>query len=209
MITVHGFPMSPNTRRVLVALEEAGESYEVAPVDLMAGAHKGDAYRALNPTARVPTVVVPRGDFGGAEDLVLWESNAVLVWLGERHPDKLWAGRTAEERGEVLRWMFMNAAHLSPAIARIFGHTIRLPPEQRSEQVVVDSRVEVERSLVALEHRLALHEYLAGQFGIADLSVALTLAAAPMLGISLAAHPHVAKWMARIEARPAWKRVHG
>ena len=209
MITVHGFPMSPNTRRVLVALEEAGESYELAPVDLMTGAHKGEEYRALNPTARVPTVVVPREDFSGSEDLVLWESNAVLAWLGERHPDRLWTGKTPEERAEVLRWMFMNAAHLSPAVARIFAHTLRLPPEQRIAQIVTDSRAEVERSLVALEQRLREHEYLAGRFGIADLSVALTLAAAPMLGISLAAHPSVAGWMARMEARPAWKKVHG
>jgi glutathione S-transferase len=209
MITVHGFSMSPNTRRVLVALEEAGESYELQSVDLMSGAHKGDDYRKLNPTARVPTVVVPASDFGGSEDLVLWESNAVLVWLGERHPEKLWAGKTAEERADVMRFMFMNAAHLSPAIARIFAHTIRLPEAQRNPQIVTDSRAEVARSLVPLEGRLRDREFLAGRFGIADLSVALTLAAAPMLGLSLADHPHVAAWMARIEGRPAWKKVHG
>ena len=209
MITVHGFPMSPNTRRVLVALEEAGESYELTTVDLMSGAHKGDEYRKLNPTSRVPTVVIPAADYKGSEDLALWESNAVLVWLAERHPQKLWGGKTPEERADVARFMFMNAAHLSPAVARIFAHTIRLPEAQRNAQIVSESRVEVERSLVALESRLAMHEYLAGPFGIADLSVALTLSAAPMLAISYADHPKVGAWMARIEARPAWKKVHG
>jgi glutathione S-transferase len=209
MITVHGFPMSPNTRRVLVALEEAGAPYEVAPVDLMAGAHRGDAYRKLNPTSRVPTIVVSAADVGGTKDFVLWESNAVLSWLGERYSDKLWAGKTAEERADVLRWMFMNAAHLSPAVARIFAHTIRLPEEKRDPQIVEESRSEVARSLVPLEQRLTDNEFIAKQFGIADISLSLTLAAAPMLGISFGDAPHVATWLARVEARPAWKKVHG
>lgn len=209
MITVHGFPMSPNTRRVLVAFEEAGVSYELTSVDLMSGAHKSEEYKKLNPTARVPTVVVPAADFGGEEDLVLWESNAVLVWLGERHPEKLWAGRSPEERADVLRWMFMNAAHLSPAVARIFAHTIRLPEEKRSPEIVADSRGEVARSLVAIEERLGRHDYLAKSYGIADLSIALTLAAAPMLNISLIDYPKTDAWMRRIEARPAWKKIHG
>lgn len=216
MITVHGFPMSPNTRRVLVALEEAGAPYELAPVDLMAGAHRGDAYRKLNPTSRVPAIVVSAADIAGAEDFVLWESNAVIAWLAERYPDKLWAGKSAEERADVLRWMFMNAAHLSPAVARIFAHTIRLPEEKRNPQIVEESRAEVARSLVALEQRLGVPEgeregepWLSKQFGIADISVSLTLSAAPMLGISFADAPHVASWLARVQARPAWKKVHG
>jgi len=210
MITVHGFSMSPNTRRVLVALEEAGVSYELTPVDLMSGAHRGDAYKKLNPTARVPTVVVPAADFGGEEDLVLWESNAVLVWLSERHPERLWSGRLPEERAEVMRWMFMNAAHLSPAVARIFAHTIRLPEDKRNPQIVEESRAEVARSLIAMESRLTSgHDYLAKRYGIADLSIALTLAAAPMLGIPLKDYPSVAKWLTTIESRPAWKKVHG
>lgn len=209
MITVHGFPMSPNTRRVLVALEEAGAPYEIAPVDLMSGAHRGSAYRKLNPTSRVPTIVVSAADVGTSEDFVLWESNAVLVWLADRYPEKLSAGKTPEERADVLRWMFMNAAHLSPAIARIFAHTIRLPEEKRNSQIVEESRGEVARSLVPLEERLVGNEYLAKAFGIADVSLALTLATAPMLGISFADAPHVAKWLARVEGRASWKKVHG
>jgi len=200
MITVHGFAMSPNTRRVLVALEEAGEPYTLEHVDLMSGAHREEGFRKLNPTARVPAVVVG--------DHVLWESNAVLVWLAERHPDRLFRGDTPEEKADVARFMFMNAAHLSPAVARIFAHTIRLPEDQRRPEIVTEARAEVERSLRGLEPRLAKQAWLGARFGIADISVALTLQAAPMLAIGFDAYPGVAAWRERIAARPAWKKVH-
>jgi glutathione S-transferase len=203
-MVLHGFPMSPNTRRALLALEEVGADYRLEPVDLMTGAHKTDAYRKLNPTARVPTLV--DGDY------VLWESNAILVYLADQHPDRLFAGTTPAERGDVARWMFMNAAHLSPSLARIFAHTIRLPEDQRIPRIVEESRAEVDRSLRAIELHLTSageREYLGRAFGIADLSIAPTLGYAPMLGVSLDGFPAVASWLARIQARPSWKKIYG
>jgi glutathione S-transferase len=199
MLKLHGFPMSPNTRRALFALEEVGAPYELASVDLMSGAQKTPAYLALNPTGRVPTLV--DGDF------VLWESNAILEYLAATHPEKKLGAGTPHETGEIARWMFMNAAHLSPNVARVFAHTIRLPPEKRIPQLVDEARGEVDRSLGAVNQRLAGREHLLDRFTIADIAVAPTLAAAPMLGIDLARFPEVAAWMARVGARPAWKKV--
>lgn len=203
MMVLHGFPMSPNTRRALLALEEAGIEHRLEPVDLMTAAHKSDAYKKLNPTARVPTLV--------DGETVLWESNAILVYLAEKFPDTLFAGKSAAERGDVARWMFMNAAHLSPAVARIFAHTIRLPEDQRLPRIVDESRVEVDRCLLAMELHLkeSGREYFGGPFGIADVSIAPVLGVAPMLGIALDAYPSVVAWLSRIQARPSWKKVYG
>src|SRR5688572_20149033 len=105
MIELHGFAMSPNTRRARFMLEELEVPYRFVPVDLMTGEQRGEAYRALNPTARVPTLV--------DGDLKLWESNAILVYLGEKYPERKLLGDGPRERAEVARWMYMNAAHLS------------------------------------------------------------------------------------------------
>lgn len=202
-MVLHGFPMSPNTRRALFALEEVSADYRLEPVDLMSGQQKSDAYRKLNPTARVPTLV--------DGDVVLWESNAIVVYLAAKYPDRLFAGNTPAERGDVARWMFMNAAHLSPAMARIFAHTIRLPEDQRLPRIVEESRAEVDRSLGALERHLEEtgRDYLGDLFGVADASIAPSLAVASMLGVSLDAYPAVASWLARVTARPAWQKVYG
>ncbi len=200
MLKLHGFPMSPNTRRALFALEEVEEPYELVAVDLMSGEHKGAAYLALNPTGRVPTLV--DGDF------TLWESNAILEYLAARSPAKALGPQSPRERGEIARWMFMNAAHLSPNVARIFAHTIRLPEAQRIPRLVDEARAEVDRSLKAVSGRLAGREYLVDRFTIADIAVAPTLGAAPMLGIDLTKFAGVAEWMKRVSERPAWQKIH-
>lgn len=202
-MVLHGFPMSPNTRRALLALEECGEPYTLEVVDLMSGAHRSAAYKRLNPTGRVPTLV--DGDFK------LWESNAILVYLADKHPDRLFAGSTSRERAEAARWMFMNASHLSPATARIFAHTIRLPEDQRNPKIVEESRAEVDRCLAPIEQQLkdGGASFLCGPFGIADLSVAPTLAIAPMLSIKLDAYPSVVAWLGRVQERASWKKVYG
>ena len=199
MLKLHGFPMSPNTRRALFALEEHGAAYELVTVDLMSGEQKSRAYLALNPTGRVPTLV--DGDF------VLWESNAILEYLAALHPEKALGARSARETGEMSRWMYMNAAHLSPNVARIFAHTIRLPEAQRIARIVDEARVEVDRCLGALEGRLAGREYLLDRFSLAEIATAPTLSAAPMLGIDLARFPSVDGWVKRIGARPAWQKL--
>jgi glutathione S-transferase len=191
--------MSPNTRRALFALEEVGEPYEFVPVDLMSGEHKRPEYMALNPTARVPTLV--DGDF------VLWESNAILEYLAARFPERRLGPASPREAGEIARWTFMNAAHLSPNVARIFAHTIRLPEDQRIPRLVDEARGEVDRSLKAIEGRLEGREHLIDRFSLAEIAIAPTLAAAPMLGIDLLRFPAVAAWMKRIGGRPAWQKI--
>jgi glutathione S-transferase len=201
MIKVHGFPMSPNTRRALVMLEECGAKYELVPVDLMSGEHRAPAYLALNPTGRVPALV--DGDF------ILWESNAILEYLARRFPEKRLGGEDARDAGEIARWMFMNAAHLSPNVARIFAHTIRLPPEKRIPQIVDDARAEVDRSLKPIEERLASSgDFLVGRFTMADISIAPSLASASMLSIDLSRFPRLSAWLGRIAERPAWKKIY-
>jgi glutathione S-transferase len=199
MLTLHGFPMSPNTRRALFGLEEHAATYGFVPVDLMNVEQKSSAYLALNPTGRVPTLV--DGDF------VLWESNAIIEYLAALHPDKKLGGKSPRDTGEISRWMYMNAAHLSPNVARIFAHTIRLPEDQRIPRLVDESRAEVGRCLRAVAGRLTGREYLVDRFSLAEIAMAPTLVAAPMLGIDLARFPPVAEWMERITSRPAWQKV--
>jgi glutathione S-transferase len=194
--------MSPNTRRALLGLEESGLPYEFVPVDLMTGAHKQAEYLALNPTGRVPVLVEDDG-------FRLWESNAILEYLAAQAPAKELGPRDARERAEISRWMFMNAAHLSPAFAHVFAHSIRLPEEQRIPQLVVNGRAEIDRCLAPLDAHLEGREHVLGRFTIADLSIAPTLGAAAFIGLDLGKFPHVSAWQARVRERASWKKVYG
>lgn len=201
MMRLHGFPMSPNTRRAQLALEESGLPYELVPVDLITGEHRKPDYAGLNPTMRVPTLV--------DGDLRLWESNAILEYIAARTPEGGLGPRDARERGEISRWMYMNAAHLAPAQAHIFAHTIRLPEDQRIPKLVENGRAEIDRCLTPLNAHLAGREFILDRLTIADLALAASLAMAPMIGIDLSKYPHVNAWLDRIRARPAFKKIYG
>lgn len=194
--------MSPNTRRAMLALEEAEIAYEHVEVDLMGGEQKRDPYRALNPTARVPTLV--DGDF------VLWESNAIVEYVAALAPGKRLAGENPRERAEIARFAYMNAAHLSPNVARIFAHTIRLPEAQRIASVVEEARTEVDRCLLALDMRLRTHEWLVGdRITSSDIAILPVLANAGMLRIDLSGFAGVSGWLGRMLQRPSWKKIAG
>jgi glutathione S-transferase len=202
MIRLHGFPMSPNTRRAQLGLEEAGIEYELVPVDLMSGEQRSETYRALNPTARVPALV--DGEF------VLWESNAVLEYIAALAPAMNLGPANPRERGEISRWMYMNACHLSPAMAHIFAHSIRLPEDQRIPKLVENGRAEVGRCLEPFNQRLATgSEFILDRLTIADISIAPTLGIASMLGVDLSQYPNVAEWHSRVRARASWKKIYG
>jgi glutathione S-transferase len=201
MMRLHGFAMSPNTRRAQLALEETGLPYELVPVDLMTGAQRQPDYLALNPTGRVPVLV--DGEYK------LWESNAILEYIAATAADSGLGPRNARERGELSRWMFMNAAHLSPAQAHIFAHSIRLPEDQRIPKLVENGRLEVDRCLKPLNEYLAGRDYLVDRFTIGEIAISASLGMAGMLGIDLTKYPNVNAWLDRTKQRPSWKKVYG
>lgn len=201
MMRLHGFAMSPNTRRAQLALEETGLPYELVPVDLMAGAQKQPDYLALNPTGRVPVLV--DGEYK------LWESNAILEYIAALAPEKGLAPRTPRERGELSRWMFMNAAHLSPAQAHIFAHSMRLPEDQRIPKLVENGRIEVDRCLGPLNAHLTGRDFLLDRFTIGEIAISASLGMAAMLRIDLSKYPNVNAWLERTGQRPSWKKVYG
>jgi glutathione S-transferase len=198
---LYGFPMSPNTRRALLGLEESELAYELVTVDMMSAGHKAPEYLKLHPMGRVPVLV--DGSF------VLWESNAILRYLAEKAPYKQLDGDTPETRAEIAQWTFMNAAHLSPALAHVFAHTIRLPEDQRIPKLVENGRLEISRCVGPLDERLAGRDFITGRFSIADISLGASLAVAPMIGVDLGQWPNVAAWLKRLQARPAFKKIYG
>ncbi len=201
-LELYGFPMSPNSRRAQMALEEVGAAYRYVAVDLMQGEHKKPGYLAINPNGKVPTLV--------DDDLILWESHAILEYLAEKFPAARLGGADAKEKGLIAQWTYLNASHFGAAVASVFAHTIRLPEDQRVELIAKNGRAEAERILKVLDAGLAGKTYLvAERFTLADLAFAPTLVALPMLGFDLTPHANVSAWNARIRERPSFKKVVG
>ena len=102
MLRLHHHPLSTFARRVRIALLEKGIPAELVEVDMVAGAHRGPAYRTLNPYGRVPTLE--------EDGFVLYESTAILEYLEATHPTPPLV--PADARGRALVAMHVKLCDL-------------------------------------------------------------------------------------------------
>lgn len=66
----------PNGWKVAIVLEELGLSYDSIYLDFNSGEHKEEKHTKYNPNGRIPTLIDHQNN-----DLVIWESNAILLYL--------------------------------------------------------------------------------------------------------------------------------
>src|SRR5262245_62909759 len=154
------FP-SPNPQKVRFALLELGLECEIVAVDLTKGEHRTPEFLALNPNGRVPVLT--------DDNLTLWESHAILAYLGEK-TGELWP-TSAARRADALRWLFFLSQHISPPATdlvfnRIAVKVLGLPSD---EAAIARGEKALPAVLSILEGQLATGKWLLGEeFTLAD-----------------------------------------
>ncbi len=200
-------PLSSNARRAVVTAKELGTNVELVLVDLAKGEQKKPDYLKLNPNGRVPTL--------DDDGFVLWESNAIMLYLADRTPKQTILPSEPRARADVTRWMFWTAHHWAPAVGVVnFERLIKKfrgleqdPKEiERGEALVKDfARV--------LDTSLEGKKWLAqDRLTLADIS-----AATPLLSLESAAlpimrgsdHPNLRAWFSRVSDLPSWRAAAG
>ena len=180
--------------RVRWALEEVGQPYEVRLVSF--DAMKQPAHRALHPFGQIPTYE--------EGDLALFETGAIVFHIAQHHAGLL--PDDANARARAITWMFAALSSVEPSILDLV--TARLlegdkPWSKERLPLVVDR---LRDRLGQLSTRLGEAEWLDGAFSAGDLmmvSVLLRLKPSGLLG----GYPNLAAYVARGEARPAYKRA--
>jgi glutathione S-transferase len=199
--TITAFERSPDRGRGLArdmrvrwALEEVGQPYEVRLVSFET--MKQRAHRARNPFGQIPTYE--------EGDLVLFESGAILLHIAGRHAGLL--PTDANARARAAMWMFAALNTVEPPIfdRSLVNILERDKPwfEQRLE--ALDRIIRVR--LGDLSAHLGAADWLDGAFSAADILMVTVLRRLQGSGI-LEEYPNIAAYVARGEARPAYKRA--
>jgi glutathione S-transferase len=195
--------VSGNSARSVFGLHEVGAPFTPRLVDTRGGENRSAAYLALNPMGKIPALTA--GAFH------LWESNAINWYAAEKHPAAGVLPATVEGRAAVQRWLFFQAAHVSPACVPIFRATNRQVQEfwqtTGDPAAAEAARRELARWLPVLESALTGREWLEGVFSLADVAYAPHLWLIVEGGFDLAPWPAVGAWLARMLARPAWRQA--
>jgi glutathione S-transferase len=204
-ITITAFERSPDggqglarDTRVRWALEEVGQPYQVRLVSFRA--MKEPAHLALHPFGQIPTYE--------EGDLALFETGAIVLHIAERHAGLLPQGPDADRnaRARAITWMFAAVNTVEPPILELANAKLLEgdKPWNKERQPLVADRVR--SRMEQLSRRLGDADWLDGAFSAGDLmmvSVLLRLRASGILG----EYPNLAAYVARGEARPAYKRA--
>ena len=198
---ITAFESSPDRGRGLArdmtvrwAFEEVGQPYNVRLVSFKA--MKQPAHLALQPFRQIPTYE--------EGDLALFESGAIVLHISERHPGLL--PEDANARAHAIAWMFAAHATMQPPIVEREA-SILMEKEKSwfAERLsILDDRVRVR--LGQLSHRLGDADWLEGTFSAGDLLM-INVLRRPAASALLEDYPNLAAYVARGEARPAFKRA--
>ena len=188
---------TPNGWKISIALEELGLPYRVHALKISTGEQKQDWYLALNPNGRIPTIVDRDNN-----DFTVFESGAILIYLAEK------TGRLmpteAKGRSLVIQWLMFQMAGVGPMMgqANVF---FRYAPEKIPFAIERYQR-EVRRLFEVLDRQLAKHEYIAGEYSIADIAHWSWVHSHDWSGVSVEGLTNLQRWIAQVGARPAVQR---
>jgi len=199
--TITAFARSPDRgqglardMRVRWALEEVGQPYDVRLVSF--SEMKEPAHRALHPFGQIPTYE--------EDDLALFESGAIVFHIAERHSGLL--PDDAKARARAITWMFAALNTVEPPILdREFATLTERDKTWYGERLpILEDRVRVR--LGELSSRLGNADWLDAAFSAGDLLMVTVLRRLSGSGL-LEGYPKLSAYVARAEARPAYKRA--
>jgi len=188
---------TPNGYKVSIALEELALPYTVHKIDLGALEQRRPEFLRISPNGRIPAIVDRE-----AGDFAVFESGAILIYLAEK------TGRLMPSdpkgRSLVIQWLMFQMGGIGPMMgqANVF---FRYFPE-KIQPAIDRYHGEVRRLFGVLDVRLAAHEYLAGDYSIADIANWAWVRTHKWSGIEIEPFPNLSRWNAQLAARPACQR---
>lgn len=206
---LYEYKAAPNPRRVRIFLAEKGIEVPTIQIDLRSGEHFKPEFRAINPQAVVPFLVLDDGTGIG-------EVEAICRYFEELHPTPPLMGRDTKDKAIVAMWEHRVEQEGLQAVMEAFrnwtpGFKDRaLPGPHRYEQLpalIERGKTRTFNFFGDLDGRLGESEFIAGpQFTIADITALVTVDFFGWMKLSVPAeHKNVKRWYEAVSARPSAK----
>ena len=198
MITLYTAP-TPNGHKASITLEELGIPYEVVGIDLGKGVQKEPWFLAINPNGRIPAIVDR-----DAGDFPVFESGAIMLYLCEKDGSGQLLPKDAKGRSRVIQWLMFQMGGVGPmqGQANVF---FRYFPE-KIPAAISRYQNETKRLYGVLDAQLAKHEWLAGDYSLADIANYAWVRIHGWAGVEIDDLPNLRRWVDAIAARPAVQR---
>ena len=186
-----------------LALEEAGVPYKLKLIDMDKGEHKTPDYLKLNPNGKVPALQL---DNGG----VMFETNAIAMYLGDRHPESGLAPAVADPARPLYnQWLFHLTNSIQPLYLLFYYPERHTTNPAHVEEIKAKAMEQIGEAWDRIERSLAAKgpHMIGERFSAADLPVVMLSHWSQAQPDMLAKRPHLRRLVELVSERPAVKRV--
>jgi len=199
---LHLFPPSGRSLGVLALKNHLAIECELMPVDLGRGDHRATGYAALNPNRKVPALE--------DDGFVLWEANAILLYLASKRPERgLWPA-DARGQADVVRWLAWESAHWDAESCGMvtFEKNSKVvlglgPPDPA---FVARGEANFARFAAVLDDHLKGKAWVLGdRLSIADFSIGTLVPTAVRCELPIGRFREIGRWYEALSALPAWR----
>ncbi len=187
---------TPNGRKVSIMLEECGLEYTAHAINIAKGEQFAPDFLKIAPNNRIPAIIDNDNGYH------LMESGAILMYLAEK-TGKFWP-QDFETKWRVMEWLMWQMGGVGPMIGQAH-HFIK---NNKGKSAYSEERYlnEAKRLYGVLDRRLQDHEYMAGDYSIADIATWPWISRFEWHTVDMNEFPNVVRWYKAIAARPAVER---
>ncbi len=202
MIDLHYWP-TPNGHKITIFLEEAGLAYRIHPVNIGKGEQFRPDFLKIAPNNRMPAIV-DHAPVDAGPPLSVFESGAILLYLAEKTGEFI--PSDARGRAKVTEWLFWQMGGLGPMAGQ--NHHFNIYAPEKIPYAIDRYVKETNRLYGVLNKQLADHEYMAGDYSIADMASYPWIVPYERQGQKLEDFPHLKRWFEAMATRPAVVRAY-
>ena len=202
MIELYYWP-TPNGHKITIFLEEAELEYTIHSVNIAAGEQFQPDFLKIAPNNRMPAII-DRSPTDGGEPISIFESGAILQYLGEK-TGKFLPG-DLRDRKTVMEWLFWQMGGLGPMAGQ--NHHFSQYALEKIPYAIDRYVKETNRLYGVLDRQLAGKDYIAGVYSIADMAAYPWIVPYQIQQQTIEDFPHLHAWFQRMGDRPAVVRAY-
>ena len=195
MIDLYTFG-TPNGRKASIMLEEVGLPYTIHTIDIMDNQQFKPEFLEISPNNKIPAIV----DHDTGQSLM--ESGAILIYLAEKTGQFL--PTNTADRWNVIQWLMFQMGGVGPMLGQAH-HFLQFNPGV-CEYAEDRYHKEALRLMGVMDRQLAKHDFLAGEYSIADIVTWPWVSRFEWQRVDLNDFPNLKRWYLAIAKRPAVQR---
>lgn len=189
---------TPNGHKITIFLEETGLPYKIHSINIMKGEQFDPEFLKIAPNNRIPAIV-DHEPLDNKGPISVFESGAILWYLAEK--TKKFIPSDIRGKVKVSEWLFWQMAGLGPMAGQNHHFNIYAPEKipYAQERYIKETN----RLYGVLNRQLEHHEFVAGDYSIADMAIYPWIVPWEKQNQNINDFPHLKRWFETMARRPA------